>query len=217
MKNNPLIADQKSKLAEYGLENIPFEECMDLHFKPGDVILWEGEEISKLLIVMNGKAKVCKIAPSGKSLILCYYISEGIIGEVELLTQQKNASSTVAAISDFDCISISYQSCQNELNKNIKFLHMLSIDLAVKLTRSSDNYAMSALYTGEERLCAYILQNSHQNIFNDILMDTACSLGTSYRHIFRLLGQLCEEGILKKIDNGYLILNRNELIKRSNL
>jgi len=67
-----------------------------------------------LLVVIEGRAKVCRTSLNGKDLILCYYISDGLIGEIELLTQQTEAVCTVIAISDFECVAIKYQTCMSE-------------------------------------------------------------------------------------------------------
>lgn len=178
-------------------------------------MLREGQPIGWLAIVVSGSAKVCRTAPNGKSLILCYYISGGLIGEIELLTRQGNATCSVKAVTDFVCIAVNCQDCLAELKTNVIFLNKLGMELAKKLTASSDNFTSNALCTGEQRLCAYILQNSHGGLFCDTLTDVSCSVGMSYRHMFRLLGQLCEEGILKKRESGYYISNQEELVRRS--
>lgn len=215
MKKFPLKKTHIDKLAEYGLQNIPFDACFYLHFSPGEEVLRESLPISWLYIVTDGRAKVCRTDPNGKSLILCYYISDGMIGEVELMTKQEFCTSTVMAITDFECIAINYQNCMEELKTNTFFLNKIGIALARKLSRSSDSFTSSALCTGEQRLCSYILQTSHHNLFNDILADVSCSVGLSYRHLFRLLARLCEHRILDKRKSGYYIIDREELERRS--
>lgn len=215
LKRFPLKKTLIDKLAEYGLQNIPLDSCFYLHFSSGEEVLREGLPISWFYIITNGRAKVCRTDPNGKSLILCYYISDGMIGEIELMTKQEICTSTVMAITDFECIAIDYQNCMEELKTNTFFLNKIGVALAEKLSRSSDNFTSSALCTGEQRLCSYILQTSHHNIFNDILADVSCSIGLSYRHLFRLLTQLCEDKILDKRNSGYYILNRKELERRS--
>ena len=101
------------------------------------------------------------------------------------------------------------------LKSNVRFLNRLGSELALKLIRSSQNFVSASLYSGEERLCAYILQTSHNGIFSDILTDTACSVGMSYRHMFRLLNRLCEDGVLEKWENGYRILDRESLAEKA--
>lgn len=215
MKKIPLKKKHIDKLGEYGLQNIPLDACSCLHFSSGEKVLREGTPIFWIYIIVNGRAKVCRTAPNGKSLILCYYISDGIIGEIELMTKQEIATSSVVAITSFECITINYQNCIKELKNNNFFLNKLGIELAGKLSRSADSFTSSALYTGEQRLCTYILQTSHHNLFRDILTDVSCSVGLSYRHLFRLLKQLCDEGILDKRNSGYYIVNPAELARRS--
>ena len=166
-------------------------------------------------IIVCGKAKICSTAPNGRNLVLCYYISEGIIGDLELMTGLKTATTTIAAITDFECITISLSIHSAALKSNTAFLNKVGNELALKLLRSSASFVSSSLYSGEERLCAYILQTSHNNMFSDILSDVSCSVGMSYRHMFRLLNQLCAQGILEKHGYGYLILDRDALIRRS--
>ena len=119
-----------------------------------------------ILIVISGSAKVCRTTPDGKSLILCYYISSGLIGDIELMMRQKNATTTVKAITALDCIAVNYPTCADELSVNLRFLNFLGGELAAKLSKSSDNYTLSALCSGEHRLCTYILQNSHKNVYH---------------------------------------------------
>ena len=203
------------KLAEYNLQTIPPEKWMSVRYQPGEAITREGVEIENLALVIGGMAKVYRTAPNGRNLILCYYLSDGVIGEIELLTRRKRDTSTVTAISEFECIAIDSEICAAELKTNIPFSNKLGTTLAEKLERSTDNYVLSALCSAEERLCTYILQNAPTGLFRDVLTDVACSVGTSYRHVLRLLSELCSEGILRKSESGYEIMNREELIRRS--
>ena len=69
----------------------------------------------------------------------------------------------------------------------------------------------TTLYSAEARLCRYILAASQGEYFRDIMMDVAYSIGTSYRHLYRMMGKLCQENILEKAGRGYRILNMDEL------
>ena len=215
MKRLPLKKEHTACLAEYGLQNVPISACCCLRFAAGEDVLREGHPIGWIAIVVEGNAKVCRTAPNGKSLILCYNISHGLIGEIELMTRQVNATSSVKAVTELECVAVSYQNCLAELKTNLVFLNKLGTELAEKLTASSDNFTSTALCTGEQRLCAYVIQNSHRGLFCDTLTDVSCSVGMSYRHMFRLLGKLCEEGILEKRESGYYIVDQEELARRS--
>ena len=49
----------------------------------------------------------------------------------------------------------------------------------------------------------------------DPITDVACSVGASYRHVFRLLADLCREGVLQKSKQGYQIKCPAELARRA--
>lgn len=61
------------------------------------------------------------------------------------------------------------------------------------------------------RIRSYILGAEERGIFRDIMTDTAASVGTNYRHLYRMMGELCSEGILEKRPTGYRILDYRRL------
>ncbi|MDD6770759.1 Crp/Fnr family transcriptional regulator [Inconstantimicrobium porci] len=215
MNRIPFKDEYRNILNMYGLEDIAADDCYCIRYKAGEKITEEGTPISKLAFVISGQAKVCRTAVNGRNLTLCYYISEGVIGDIELLLEKGTATSTVVAISDFECITIDYKKGREELKRNIILSNKIGVILAKKISVSSDNFLSSALYSGEQRLCIYILKNSCKNYFSDILTDVSSSVGMSYRHLFRLLDQLCRDNVLEKTQSGYKIINKSELIKRT--
>ena len=200
-------------LKEYGLSDITAQNCKCIRYDAGETITCEGEPISSFAVVVSGRAKGCRISQNGKSLIVCYYISEGMIGEIELLTGNELATTTVVAISDLECVAIGYDNCIEELKTNIKFSNKLGTVLAGKLAHSADSLVSSALYSGRQRLCIYILQNENRNMLTNMLTEVSESIGMSYRHMLRLFCELCDENILEKRPNGYYIKNRAELVR----
>jgi CRP-like cAMP-binding protein len=215
MEKKPLAESHIKKLAEYGLHNIPLNFCDCRRYEPGEMILREFEPISWIVLVIDGQAKVCRTAANGKTLILCYYVSDGIIGDIELMGNQCSAIASMTAISHFECVTIDYQTCLGELKVNNDFLNKLGMSLSEKLIATHSGFVAAALSSCDQRLCSYILHASYKGVFNDIMTDVSCSIGMSYRHMFRLLGQLCNEGILEKRINGYYIKRRDLLIRRA--
>ena len=215
MKAIALTPEHLALLASYHLEGLPGPCCTGVVYRPGETVTREGAPIECLLLVVRGLAKVCRTAPNGKNLILCYYLSSGVVGEIELLTQQPPATTTVTAVSSFECVRVDLRSCLAELDRNLPFVRMLGAGLAEKLCASSDSCVLAALCTAEERLCAYILKNAPQGLFADVLSDVACSIGTSYRHVLRLLAGLCADGVLEKTPAGFRIRAPEELARRA--
>ncbi len=215
MKTKPLTSKHFAKLADYGLQGLPQNCCRCLCFQAGETIFQEGMPLTWLAVIVRGKAKICSTTPSGKHLILCYYLSDGMVGDIELMTGIQTASASMIAITDFECIAVFYQGHEVALKCNTVFLNKLGNELAKKLMRSSDSFVAAALHSGEERLCSYILQTSHNGIFSDILTDVSSSVGMSYRHMLRLLKELCRAGVLERRESGYRITAPDELTRRA--
>lgn len=214
MQKEPLEAECLHRLAGYDVTGVDLRDAVSLRFQPGEAILREGMPMEYLLFVISGKAKVCSAAANGKDLILCYYISEGIVGDEELMSGTHISSATISAITEFRCIGLPYAKYADILKTNLAFVNRVGRELAVKLLRSSRNSTVIALHSGEERLCAYILQTAQGDVFSETLTDVACSIGTSYRHMLRMLNRLCAQGVLRKQAPGYRIADRPELIRR---
>lgn len=215
MKKKSMNQVCRDILTEYGLPKEIQDACRCLCFQAGETVVREGYPISGVGIVLDGHARVCSAVPNGKNLVLAYYISDGMIGDVEFIARLETAIATIVAITDFTYVEIPCGDYESILRGNVTFLTKLAEGVAGKLIDSSNNFISAALCSGEERLCSYILQNARKDMFTDILADTSRAVGMSYRHMFRLLGELCDQGILEKRKSGYRILDRDRLAAKT--
>lgn len=211
MKTRCLTQLQQEALAAYGLSKIDLTNCCRTLYSPGETIINEGDVFTSFWLVTKGRAKAFRLGNNGKTLIVSWYISSGVIGDIELMSNAPQAKTTVSAITQLECIQLPYSLCQKELTHNIVFSNKLGSGLARKLASSADSYVSSALYTGKQRLCAYIINNENAGIFSDTLTEVSASIGMSYRHMFRLLEELCNQNILHRENQGFSIINRTAL------
>lgn len=211
MKTSHLTQYHNHLLQEIGLHEKEFDSLYVASYEPGEYIYQEGFPITWLGIVCQGKAKVCCSSTNGNHLVLCYFVSSGIIGGIEMMAHVSQATASLVTLTDFECIAIPFEHNLQTLKNNSVFLNHLCSQLSLNLLLSSRNFVSSALYTGKQRCCSYILESEHQSMFNDVLTDVACSIGLSYRHTLRILNELCTEGILAKKELGYKILDRTSL------
>ena len=211
MQQFPLYASHREKLEKYGLDAAKLTGASVAAYVKGEVILSENMPLTHLLFVVAGKAKVCLSSDDGDDLILCYYVSEGILGDVELMTQSPDANSTVIAITDVRCIAVPLAGNAAALRENLSFLQYISVELAKKLQRSARSYMNDAMYPARERLGLYLLQNAQEGVFSERLTNTAAAIGISYRHLMRLLHELCEEGTLIKRGHEFVIRDAEAL------
>ena len=202
-------------LNAYGLNPDLLSGCRLHRYFSGETIFRQGCALETLLFVIRGTAKVCLNARNGRNLILCYYASEGMLGDVEFATGESAATTTVIAVTDFLCAAVPLLENAELLKGNLAFMNRVAEGLSQKLLRSCDAHVASALYTSEQRICSYILMTRQNGWFREYLTDAAQTVGVSYRHVLRIMNALCEAGILSKTDSGYKIENMNALQTRS--
>lgn len=211
MKYEKLDQQQKKIMQEYGLDETNTVNASSVFYEYGERMMDVNEPLENILILSRGTVKVCAEAPNGKNLILCYYVQQGILGDMELLKDHPHIANSVIAASPVQAVCLPYQMNKQYLENNLIFMKHLAKDLALKLTESSRRYAASVLDTAEQRLAGYILSSSRNGIFSEVMKDVSMSTGMSYRHMYRILDRFTEEKILQKDTNGYIILDKNRL------
>lgn len=202
-------------LSSYGLKAKELSGLYTAHFDPRETVVQQEEPMPCLYIVVHGTAKICINAKNGKNLILCYYVSKGILGDLELVLDHHLGASTVLASTPLTLIAIPLTDNEKYLKGNIAFMNELAKHMASMIRNSDTARVASALYNSEERLCSYILMTQRGMLFTEYLSDTAQSVGMSYRHIFRVMNHLCTLKILKKTSQGYEIINKEALKKKA--
>ena len=210
-----LPALYKASLAEYGLDWIDPAAAVLLRYDRCEWMVRAEQTIEYLYILLSGKAKVLMSDESGRNLLLCYYISEGIMGDIELLMDRREAISSVQAVSPVVCIGLPLAVYAPMLLSHLPFVLRAAKGLAIKLHNSVSSTTEIILRPFETRLCEYLLQTAQSGVFAERLIDVAEQLGVSYRHLLRSLKALCEEGLLGKRADGYHLLDETNLRKKA--
>lgn len=205
MTKHALTKSDADLLSQYGLKATELKKALRLTFGQGEYLSREGEALRYLYFVVSGKAKVLLSLSDGKQLLLAYFISKGIIGDIELMTDVQSNQATLQAASELICIAIPLKEYKSMLKNNNTFINHVGKELAEKLMQRAVNGAITTLQPLENRLCAYILQTAEEGLFNEVLTEVAAMVGGSYRHLLRCLEKLCSEGILKKEPKAYRI------------
>lgn len=163
-----------------------------------------------MLYILEGKVKISVASRGGKTLLICFYEAEGIIGSIEALTG-KPATATAQAVSDTLCVAVPILSHAGYYHSDPLFLDYLCTTLSVMFARSSRNSAINILHPLQTRLCSYILSMQDNGRFHENLTETSELPGASYRHLLRELARLCSEGILVKERDGYRVARPDRL------
>lgn len=198
-------------LRQCGLEQCCLLDCQMKEYAPGDAILRQSYPLNALYIIITGHVKVCTQIEAGKELTLCQCGSGDILGDVGFMTGCTVATTSVTAVSNTACFVIPLSKNSERLKACVPFLNYVGRSLAEKLLNRGDAQTATALAPAKARLCAYVLQTETSGFFREPLTETAQVLGVSYRHVFRLLGGLCKDGLMERTQSGYMILDRPRL------
>lgn len=201
---------------ELNMKNIFIDDMKSdmklLKFDKHEYLIREDEDLEYLLFFIQGKAKVFKTLPNGRSLLLAFYKPFRVIGDIEIVKNQ-SATGTIQALSTCYCLAIPMEKARLKLIIDSKFLKFTCESLAEKLAAVSMNSSINLLYPLENRLASYINESlvCGDNLYIDFdenLNNIAELLGSSYRHLLRTFNTLCKKGVLKREDGKYKIINK---------
>lgn len=206
--------DKNNTLNEYkscfGFDIMPYTSIV--RFNSGEYIIREGQEVSRLYYMAEGKAKVYLTHKNGKVSLLNFCEPPCFIGEMELIDME-NYPKGVQALFPCICFSIDVASCREKLLDDSRFLMSLCRFMAKKSLENTKNYAVNQSYPLENRLAAFILMTEQRGVYNQKHTETAEYLGVSYRHLLFVLADFCKKGYIEKTVQGYAVRNMEYLEK----
>ncbi|MBP3040465.1 cyclic nucleotide-binding domain-containing protein [Bacillaceae bacterium Marseille-Q3522] len=174
-------------------------------FELGEPICSQGEVSRYLYVLVKGKVKIYTTSEEGKSLILSFKTPLDLIGDIEYV-QETDIVNTVEAVSSVAMIGIHHHWLKKYGNKDAQLLQFLLKIITNKFYIKSNSLSFNLLYPVEVRLASYLLSMSFDEsdsmfrgqISTAGLMDAANMIGTSYRHLNRVIRRFCEEGLIER-------------------
>ncbi|WP_454054597.1 transcriptional regulator YeiL [Clostridium sp. Marseille-Q7071] len=211
----------KYYIKKYGINNIFQSNTLDYmklySFNKNEHICKANEKMNYFYFLVEGKAKVYILLANGKSLLLRFYNPLDIIGDMEFI-DSNIYNCNVQVVKECLCIGISLDDLRKYALNDPIFLKYMCKSLSEKLASSSLSSSINLLYPLENRLASYILAVSPEEneypldgIVADNLIEIAEILGTSYRHLIRVINKFYKEKIIKKQNNLLIVLNRDVL------
>ncbi|WP_227394833.1 Crp/Fnr family transcriptional regulator [Jeotgalibacillus aurantiacus] len=224
MRKQPDHEQVKKWLNDYGLNDIlkNASKLSIFSFSKGDVLCEDGEHIDHLYFLTEGKVKIFTTSPDGKRLIVRFKKPLALIGDVEFV-QHTPVINTVEAVSDGFCLGISFEDLHDMQGDEPAFLRFLLQTIAQKFYTESQVTSFNRLYPLDVRLSSYLLSLSedgqgsqyHDEMQAAHLTEVAEVLGTSYRHLNRVIKQLCEDGVIERKRGKLTILDIEALRLRA--
>jgi len=183
-----------------------YSGCFELFkYDKDEFIIREGQINDYLFFVLNGTVKCFSYTIGGKVQFITHLHhaqSIGLVGSI----QRKPAISNIQATEPCNCLALSLVRYRDELMNDNKFLCYLCFQLGDILQNSNRRLQVIQCTSAESKLASVILASaSDDGICRLNLSFTAEVVGTTYRHILRMLSRLCSNGILEKKGKDYII------------
>ncbi|WP_010174697.1 Crp/Fnr family transcriptional regulator [Bacillus coahuilensis] len=216
-------------LKEYELDKLfpsPNYEEFSIHtVNKGEHLCSIGEDIHHLYFLVSGKLKVYTNLPNGRSLLIRFNQPLSIIGELELVTKEP-AKHSVETVQESVLLAVQYDYIYKHHYQHPAFLRYLLHHLSYRLYTASNSSSLNLLTTVENRFASYLMSIYNpeegslvEEIKTANLTETAELLGTSYRHLNRVIKELCEKKMIQRKKGVVSILDpvRLETLADGNL
>jgi CRP-like cAMP-binding protein len=218
------VKDQEPLLAyiqSYQLESV-FHEPLFPHlslysFEQGELICSQGEASQYLYVLVKGKIKIYTNSQEGNTLILSFKKPLELIGDIEYV-QGIDIINTVEAISPVTMIGIHQRWLKKYGSDHAPLLQFLLDVITKKFYLKNNSMSLTIMNPVEVRLASYLLSVSldefdslFKNHININIKDAANLIGTSARHLNRVIKHLCSEGLIERNKGTILVKDREGL------
>lgn len=191
-----------------------------MSFERGECICNTGDKLEYFYFDVKGKLKVYTLMENGKSLLLRFNKPLSILGDVEFMSGY-SIKCNVDSLNDSHLIGITVEDIHKHAGNDPVFLNFVIRNLGYKLYTISNSTSINLLYSLEKRFASYIISISSEeaglNYTNDIkttsMTEMATLLGTSYRHLNRVIRELSDKGIVIKKNGKISVLDSSALKK----
>ncbi|NUU62301.1 Crp/Fnr family transcriptional regulator [Paenibacillus agri] len=186
-------------------------------YNKNEWIIVSGEKLNYLYIVIEGKGAIMNSSEEGDLALIEHLENKEMMGDFEYFTKS-NFVHSVMASQPASVLLIPIEIVNDHLMKSADFLLLMCKSMSEKLMKSSIKNARSLLYPPQQKLCKFIVQASEHSKSNTIYFkhkDVANEIGISERHLRRMLNELIDEEIIRKISKQLTILDMELLRKYS--
>ncbi|MER3125232.1 Crp/Fnr family transcriptional regulator [Bacillus pumilus] len=205
-------------LKAHQLENV-FHQNLISHvslwrYEQGELVCSKGDKREYLYLLVKGKLKIFTTTKEGKTFILSFKHPLEAIGDIEYV-QKTDMVNTVEAVTEVHMLRISHQALMRHAKNDPRVLNFLLKGITNKFYTKSNDLSFHLLYPVEVRLASYLLSvvTDDDSASALRLTDAASLIGTSYRHINRVIQQFSEKGLIERHRGKITICDRKGLLE----
>lgn len=189
---------------------------MEIHqYQKGELICHTGIEMEYFYFLSKGRFKVYTVKENGKSLLLRFYEPGSVIGDMEYFNEKK-ADCDVQATLDVELLAIPFEALEKHTRENTDFMIFICQSLAQKLKNASTSSSINLTYPLQNRFASYLIATSDEGQIESLkaekFSDLADMLGTTYRHLHRVMKDFVDRGLIEK-KGKIIILKDTDTLK----
>ncbi|MBN3554643.1 cyclic nucleotide-binding domain-containing protein [Fictibacillus nanhaiensis] len=189
----------------------------------GELICTQGDPYNHLYLLVKGKLKIFNTSPEGRTLILSFKTPLDVVGDIEYV-QGTDFINTVEAVSEVHMIGIHHRWLKKFASDHTPLLKFLLNVITKKFYVKSSSLSFNLLYPVEVRFASYLLSVCFDEgdalysgkLSTSHLIDAANLIGTSYRHLNRVIQQLSKQGLVERHKGFIEVKNREGLSELAN-
>ena len=215
--NKDMLIYYINKYSLHSYLNKNLLNSLEIHtFNKNEYLCSLNEKLFYLYFLVEGKYKVTTLLSSGKSLLLCFNTPLSVIGDIEFI-ENPYADCNVQSLEPCVCLALPLNKIKEYGYNDPVFLRFIISSLQKKLRRNSSYMSINILSPIENRFASYLISSLPTNSFDKILVDIdgitnlAELLGSSYRHLNRVIKNLSDLKIIEKNKNTIKILDLEKL------
>ncbi|MBN2859944.1 MAG: Crp/Fnr family transcriptional regulator [Sphaerochaetaceae bacterium] len=179
-------------------------------YASGRFLVRERDTIDHLFFLMSGEAWVTQNLANGRAHLYQIHSSGDIVGDVEYYLGCE-ATCSVQCMSEVSVGRIPYRTVETIEKEHPELSKALATALASKLRTSSFAAARNLSYPLIYRFAHYLISTGLAFIPNTRLEEAAELLGSSRRHLRRVISQLEDQGVLRRNGKGITVENEERL------
>lgn len=170
-------------------------------FHKGDYILHQGECLDHIYILIQGVARTIHNNANGMAVYNGLSMPIDVLGQIELMNGKPIGHDAIALS---DCLTFAFdieKDGQILLNDNV-FMRYIAHSLAMICYNVANNSSISINFPVENRLASYLLAYSKNGLVRLNMASVAPMIGSSYRHLQRVMHKFIANGYIEKEKRG---------------
>jgi CRP-like cAMP-binding protein len=179
-----------------------------------EIILLEGELSDQLIFVEKGWFKSEKTSKEGRQQTLRFIGSMEVINEYSVFSDEPNAA-TIIALEKADIFQLNKLDVEILLSQSSGFARAVIASLAKRIQILLNHVENLSLYSVEQRLARYLLEEAKDGVVNRQTWKTqaeiAAHLGTVVDVVNRILQEFERQGLISISRKQFKILDSDSL------